>query len=127
MIKIIYLIFFIGVIATIASANDKFILSSIEEANSLASKTKQPLLLIFGSESCTYCKLLKQDISSGKLDGSIDRYIVCYIDVNENNNLKDIYNISIIPDSRIIKDNKQVEKIIGYSRTSYEDKIKNVK
>jgi thioredoxin-related protein len=119
MVKIIYLLFILSTILTVASANDSFILTSVEEANQLSKETNRPALIIFGSDYCRFCESLKNDILSSKLTPHTDKYIVCYIDIKKNLEIKNQYNISTIPDSRIFINEKQKKKIIGYSKENY--------
>ena len=125
MIKIIYLIFFLSVLLTVASANEKFLLSSLDEAQILSKDTKKPILLIFGAEYCVHCGRLKHDVLSKDFEDSVDKYIVCYVDIQSNSELKKKYGVSTVPDSRIIKSDKTVSSITGYSRSAYEKWLKN--
>jgi thioredoxin-related protein len=119
MVKIIYLIFVLGLLLTVASANDGFILSSIDEGRKLSNLTNKPLLVIFGSDNCPFCVSLKQDILDLKLSPDIDKYIICYIDLKEYPELKNQYDISMIPDSRIIINDQQKSKLKGYAKQNY--------
>jgi thioredoxin-related protein len=119
MLKTICLVFLSSILSTIVSANDSFILHSLTEANRLSATTKKPVLLIFGSESCRYCNMLKKDILIYELSPSIDKYIVCYIDTDKNPEFKNKYNVSVIPDSRILSHNKEIRKNKGYSKYKY--------
>jgi len=125
MIKIIYLIFFLSVLLTIASANDKFLLSSLDEAQVLSKDTKKPILLIFGADYCVHCGKLKHDLLNKDLEESADNYIICYMDIQTNPDLKKKYGVSIIPDSRIIKSDKTVSSMTGYSKNTYAKWLKN--
>ena len=119
MVKLIYLISVIGILLTTASANDRFILDSFEQTNRLSQETNKPALIIFGSDDCKFCNLLKQDILDYKLSPSIDRYIICYIDIKKNPELKNEYDVSVIPDSRILINGKETNRTKGYSKTNY--------
>lgn len=119
MVKIIYLLFFLAVLVTAIDANEGFILDSIEEANRLSQSTNKPLLMVFGAEYCQFCNNLKQDIINGKLSPEIDPYIICYIDVKNNTEAKTEYGVSLIPDSRIWINNREVSKNKGYSLDNY--------
>lgn len=123
--KIIYLIFFLSVLLTVASANEKFLLSSLDEAHNLSKQTKKPILLIFGGDYCVHCGRLKHDLLSKEFETTVDKYIVCYIDIQNNSNLKNKYEVSTVPDSRIIKDNNTVSTIIGYSKNAYQKWLNN--
>lgn len=104
---------------TVASANDGFILSSLDEGRKLSNLTNKPLLVIFGSDNCQFCVSLKQDILDLTLSPHIDKYIICYVDLNEYPELKNKYEISMIPDSRIFIKDQQKSKLKGYSKQNY--------
>lgn len=104
---------------TTAFANDSFILSSLDEGMKLSKKVNRPLLVIFGSDNCQFCTSLKNDILNLKLSPDINDYIICYIDLKEYPELKTKYDISMIPDSRIIINDKQKSGIKGYSKQNY--------
>lgn len=125
MIKIIYLIFFLSVLLTIASANEKFLLSSLDEALILSNDTKKPILLIFGAEYCVHCGRLKHDVLSKDFENFIDKYIVCYVDIQTNSDLKKKYGVSVVPDSRIIKSDQTISSIVGYSKNAYQKWLQN--
>lgn len=108
-------------------ANDNFILNSLDDSLRISETTDQPILLIFGNDSCRFCKRLKDDLINSELKNYTDRYIICYIDIDDNITLKDKYEVRTIPDTRIIKNKVQIIKIVGYNKQTYKDKIKNVK
>lgn len=119
-------ILLISLFASIGYA-DGFVLSSLTEAEKLSKKTKQPILLIFGSDNCGFCKSLMSDISNNKLSPEIDPYIICYINVSKEKKYKNEYNVNMIPDSRVIIDSKEIDKSVGYTKEQYKSWIKNVK
>lgn len=120
----IYLLFFIAILVTFASANDSFILNSIEETKRLSKLTNKPALIIFGADYCKFCNSLKEDILNNKLGPDINNYIMCYVDVKENPDLKIKYNVSMIPDSRMFIDNKEISRIKGYNIENYKKWLK---
>jgi len=126
MIKVIYMLFAIGLIMTAASANDSFIVTSLKDAKMLSESTKKPILLIFGADYCKYCNELKSDLFASPLKELTDNYIICYVDVDKEPNIKS-YSVTMIPDSRVIKNNREIAKIKGYSSNNYVRWIKNVK
>lgn len=118
--KILYIFFILS--ASIASAND-YILSSIDETLKLSQNSGKPALVIFGSENCKFCDLLKQEI----LDKNyVDNYIVCYLDISKDTNksLKDKYKIHIVPDSRIFINNIETNRLKGFEKNKYIDWLK---
>jgi len=114
-----YLLFFIAILATVTSANDTFILNSIEETKRLSKLTNKPALIIFGADYCKFCNNLKEDILNNELSPIIDNYIICYIDIKSSPELKTEYDISMIPDSRMFIDNKEISRIKGYNIKNY--------
>lgn len=105
---------------------DTFILNSLAEAQILSKETRKPILLIFGAESCDYCSLLKNDLNS-VLKKDVDNFIVCYLDLKSNPELKKEYNVSLIPDSRIISNGKINSAIKGYKSKDYRKWLENAK
>lgn len=121
----IYLLFFIAILVTFASANDSFILNSIEETKRLSKLTNKPALIIFGADYCKFCNSLKEDILNNELSPIVDNYIICYIDIKSSPELKKEYHISMIPDSRILLNNQELSRKKGYSKESYKLWLEN--
>lgn len=100
--------------------NSSYILSSLKEAQRISDATDQSILLIFGSKNCPYCTKLYNDLID--IDKKyIDTYIICYIDLDkqEHKKFKEEYEITLIPDSRIIRQNKTISSMRGYKKTEY--------
>lgn len=95
------------------------IVNSLEDAMALSESTKMPTLVIFGAEWCGYCTGLKNDINNGELNKELDSYIICYIDVDKNKDVKKEYKVRNLPDSRILKNKIETEKITGYEKNRY--------
>lgn len=95
------------------------IVKDFEDAIALSESSKMPVLVVFSAEWCKYCSLLKKDIDNGEYSKELDKYIVCFVDVDKRADLKKEYRVSTIPDSRIIKDQKEQKQIIGYDKTKY--------
>ena len=119
MVKLIYLISVICILFTTVLANDGFILDSIDATHRLSRETGKPILIIFGADDCKFCNALKQDILDNNLSPEIDKYIICYIDIKKNPELKNEYAVSVIPDSRILINGKETNRTKGYSKTNY--------
>lgn len=100
------------------------ILNSLEEARVLSKSSDMPILLIFGADWCGYCGRLKKDITDNKLK-NIDRYIICYIDTDENKQLAKDFNVRSLPDSKIFKDDIEISKLKGYGRAEYDQWLLN--
>ena len=97
----------------------EFVLDSLTEAKELAQLTKQNVLVIFGSDDCAFCQKLKTDLSD-KLMSSVDTYIVCYIDLKTQPDMKEEFKVSVIPDSIIFISDSFRSKYIGYNKETYE-------
>jgi thiol-disulfide isomerase/thioredoxin len=106
--------------------SDTFVLNSLTEAKNLSKKMNKPILLIFGMDSCNFCISLKKDLNS-VLKKDVDNFIVCYLDVKSNQDLKKEYDINLIPDSRIILDEKTSSIIKGYRTKDYKEWLQNAK
>jgi thioredoxin-related protein len=106
---------------------NSFVLGSLEEAQALSKSTKQPILVIFGSDNCSFCTKLIADINNGQLTDYLDPYIICYIDLKKNEEYKEQYKVNMIPDSRIMSNNKETSKATGYNKNEYIQWLKNAK
>jgi thioredoxin-related protein len=118
---------FILFCSSLTYAKDSFILGSLSEAKTLAKSTNKPLLIIFGADYCRYCNDLKQDILSYELSPEVNPYIICYLDISQDTELKTKYNISVLPDSRIFVKDQQKSKNTGYSIKQYKTWLNNAK
>lgn len=108
-----------------ASFSQSILIDSLDDAMALSESTEMPVLLIFGADWCDHCKQLKKDIEEKNLEKELDNYIVCYIDIDENKNLKNKFEIKAVPDSRLIIKQKEKNKIIGYNKLKYKKWISN--
>lgn len=96
-------------------SKDPVFIKKYEDAINV-SKNK-PLLIIFGADWCGACKRLKKEINQFDLTN----YVICFVNVDERKDLKNKYNINSYPTSIIIKEEKIIDKTIGYSRSNYEN------
>lgn len=102
-----------------ATANQPAIfVSNIEDAIVLQQNTDIDLILIFTADWCRFCDKLKNDIVSDEL--MLSDKIVCYIDIDKSRKIAKQYGVKTIPDSRLIKNQKEIKKVIGYNnKTQY--------
>jgi len=108
-------------LSTSTHAHPPVYVNSLEEAVVLQKQIDHDILLIFSSNKCSYCEILKKDLENM----NIENKIICIIDIENNQKLKIENNVSIIPDTRIISKGKQIKKIIGYkNKTKYLDNLK---
>jgi thioredoxin-related protein len=103
----------------IAFATEPVFTDNFKDAINISNDKNIPIVLIFGQESCNYCNKLKSDINSGELDSLLENKIICYIDILNNKDFIEEYEIKKIPDSRILLNNKVRSKITGYDKVKY--------
>lgn len=114
---------FLSIIGSIGLADDHifntgFIIDNHEVAQSLSKETQMPLLTIYSADFCGYCQKLKKDIV--ELD-TLDRFIVCIVDVEKNKELQTQMKVKNLPTSIITINNKEVSRKIGYNKKEYKD------
>lgn len=88
-----------------------------EDYEKAVSHGERNVLVIFGAEWCKYCKILKNDMPIMNLDG----YVICYVDVTKNKDLKVRKGISSLPTSMIIDQGREVSRKVGYLEQEYKD------
>lgn len=125
MIQILLFIIGLCVISQYSYADNVAVVSSLEDAVALSESTKMPVLVIFGADWCVHCKNLKKDIDNGQLNKELDSYIVCYVDIDKHKDLKKEFQVKSLPDSRILKDQKEISSIRGYIPKDYKKWIIN--
>jgi thioredoxin-related protein len=87
-----------------------------DKAKTTADTYAKKLVLIFGAAWCPYCKDLKKDSSTIR---EFDDYIVCFIDIDNNKELTNKFQIKELPTSIIVyKNNEEVRKS-GYKKNEY--------
>jgi len=99
---------------------------NILDGIALSESSDQPLLIIFGAKWCPHCVNLKADINNGVFTKELDGKIVCYVDVDQHKDMKKQYRVTTLPDSRFLKDKKEVSIFSGYNKTKYKEWLKNV-
>jgi hypothetical protein len=90
-------------------------INNINNAEKISKKENKPILLIFSIKDCLYCDILKKEIKQR----SIDDYIICI--VNTENNVKlaqqhmvKFFPTSVILEPKIVK-NLEISRFDGYS------------
>lgn len=92
--------------------------SSVSQAEREAQEQDKKLLLIFGAEWCKYCVYLKNDLEK-QGDQILDNYVVCYVDYDKNKELAQKYNVKSLPYSIIIKGQREIKRLKGYSSFNF--------
>jgi len=85
---------------------------SPEDAFALAEDTKKDLLIIFGSDYCVYCNILKNDINTNL--NIVEDKIVCFVDFDQNKDMVKEYRVRIIPDYILYRDSIEIKRKVGY-------------
>lgn len=80
-----------------------------------AIKQKDKVILVFGTDWCKFCVLLKSNIDKLKLNN----YKICFIDADANKELKTKYNIKSMPTSIILLNKQIISKKIGFEINDY--------
>jgi thioredoxin-like negative regulator of GroEL len=120
------LVIIIGLLCS-ASYAESYVVQDLETAIMLSQDTKMPILLVFGADWCEHCKILKDDLTKGEYGKELDKYIVCYLNVDEHKKYKAMYNVKALPDSRILVDQKETKHIVGYNKKKYKEWLSNDK
>ena len=113
-----------------------FIISSINDLDNFIYTNKDKVIMLyFGAIWCGPCKKLKNKLSDKNELVSMQDLSICYIDIDleENKDIIDIYNIINLPTIFFINLNKNneveiLDNIIGYDWVGIQfayDKIKN--
>ncbi|MDO5827446.1 MAG: thioredoxin family protein [Methanobrevibacter sp.] len=95
----------------------------LDHALSLAKSKKKPILVVFQQEDCEWCELLVDKVlSNPEVQKELNkRFIVTFVDMNENYKLADEYNILGTPTEVFLDyEGNEIDRIQGYER---EDKF----
>ena len=95
----------------------------LDHALSLAKSKKKPILVVFQQEDCEWCELLVDKVlSNPEVQKELNkRFIVTFVDMNENYKLADEYNILGTPTEVFLDyEGNEINRIQGYER---EDKF----
>lgn len=96
-----------------------------QKAISLSKQYDRKVLLVFGADWCPYCRDIKRDAKSNKID-SFKYYIVCFIDTDKNGKLASEFRIKGLPTSVIIDSSeKELARKSGYRNSDYNEWLKN--
>ena len=95
----------------------------LDHALSLAKSKKKPILVVFQQEDCEWCELLVDKVlSNQEVQKELNkRFIVTFVDMNENYQLADEYKILGTPTEVFLDyEGNEIDRIQGYER---EDKF----
>ena len=97
----------------------------LDHALSLAKSKKKPILVVFQQEDCEWCELLIDKVlSNEEVQKELNkRFIVTFVDMNQNYKIADEYKILGTPTEVFLDyEGNEIDRIQGYER---EDKFMN--
>lgn len=90
-------------------------INNINNAEKISKKEDKPILLIFSIKDCSYCDILKKEIKNR----TIEDYIICIINTENNTKLAQQYMVRVFPTSFILEakivKNLEKSRFDGYS------------
>lgn len=104
------------------ASQPSILVSSIDEAISLAKEIDSVALVVFTSDSCRYCVKLKKDFE--QYPSIVDNKVICYVEYDDNRLLAKKYNVKALPHSLIINNNNIVKEYVGYEKVKYSEWLK---
>lgn len=115
MLKIVILFFIL--IFTEYSFSQSIVVETYQDSVILAIDQNKKILMIFTSDTCSWCEKLKMNLSDPDVIEALNNYIIYYVDIQDKNNdfLVKKYNVKTIPNC-IILDKKEniLKNSIGY-------------
>lgn len=99
----------------------KIFYNEYDKAKNVADTYAKKLVLIFGAVWCPYCKDLKKDIANIK---EFDNYIVCFLDIDNNKDITNKFQIKELPTSIILYKNNEEKRKSGYKKIEYTNWLK---
>jgi thioredoxin-related protein len=88
---------------------------SYEDAVSVARSEGKDVYVLFGGEECPWCNKQKDVLAKDSVVRSLSRYVVCYVDTGDREDLARRYRVRAIPVSVLIDaDERVVRKNVGY-------------
>lgn len=104
------------------NADQPIIVQTIDDGLLLSKNINKKLVIIFKGEKCVHCTNLIEDINNDPK--MVENTIICYIDTQKNKNISKQYKVSSIPVSIVYKNDKIINRIVGYSnKKNYKNQI----
>lgn len=96
---------------------DNAYVTDLDLALKLSKETKQNIVLIFSTNWCNYCKILKKDLPDIK---EFDNKIICILDSDVEKKLSRKFKAKSLPTSIMLdSDGNEISRISGYDKASY--------
>ena len=91
-----------------------------DEAIELAKESNKKIFLLFYGEFCGPCNSIKEELMKPEVLKVLDSYVVCYVDLVKEKELRQTYKVRSVPTFFIIdKDEKIIKKESGYKSSDY--------
>jgi protein disulfide-isomerase len=99
--------------STIFAAEPPIFVYDMVDAIALSENTNKQILVVFTADWCKQCQIMKKDIEDNQ--NMVSDTIVCYLNIDFNQDLAKEYNIKFIPDYCILRKKIQIRRQSGYT------------
>jgi protein disulfide-isomerase len=99
--------------STIFAAEPPIFVYDMVDALALSENTNKQILVVFTADWCKQCQIMKKDIEDNQ--NMVSDTIVCYLNIDFNQDLAKEYNIKFIPDYCILRKKIQIRRQSGYT------------
>lgn len=104
-------------------ANENVYINDVSVAQKYADENDKTLMIVFTADWCKYCKPLHDELENN-IALVNEKYVICYVDFDDNPKLVQKYRVGAIPATIIVKPNNTYIKITGFSNfNNYRQKI----
>lgn len=98
-------------------------LKDLNEAVSIATETKQDLVIIFSSDDCIYCDMLYADFKDLK---NLHNKTVCILNIKEEPQTLKRFRVRGFPTTIILNyEGEELTRFVGYKKTKYQNWLNN--
>ena len=93
---------------------------SYQESIKIAKEEQKKIFLLFYGEYCGPCNSIKEELMKPEVLQVLDNYVVCYVDLLKEKELRQMYKIKSVPTFFIIDHNEKIiKKENGYKDSKY--------
>jgi thiol-disulfide isomerase/thioredoxin len=115
----------LSIMPTLSFSQEKVIKVTVssptyDEAIELAKESNKKIFLLFYGEFCGPCNSIKEELMKPEVLKVLDSYVVCYVDLVKEKELRQTYKVKSVPTFFIIdKDQTIIKKESGYKSSDY--------
>lgn len=110
--KLFIVLCFIFLFPNLNIASDPVVVNDLLDAIALSDESEKDVLVIFTADWCKYCGIMKNDLK--ELSKELDNKIICYVDIDKDQDLKKEYSVDLIPDYFILRKRIEINRKKGY-------------